>query len=97
MMAGLGIVQAALIRNLGRPDWWFWYQAASKFAGLAVIAAPAPLGLDAMMTGLVLVVLCPLAPSVRQACRMLSMSLTAYARSFAARPRDAGHGDGAAS
>jgi teichuronic acid exporter len=83
MMAGLGIVQAALIRNLGRPDWWFWYQAISRCCGLAVIALAAPHGLDAVMTGLVLVTSCLWPFSVRKACRMLSMPVTAYARSFA--------------
>jgi teichuronic acid exporter len=83
ILVGVGIVQAALIRNLGRPDWWFWYQAVSRCAGLAVIAATAPLGLDAVMTGLVLVTSCLWPFSVRQACRMLSMPVTAYARSFA--------------
>jgi O-antigen/teichoic acid export membrane protein len=78
LMAGVGIVQAALIRNLGRPDWWFWYQAASKFAALAVIAAAASFGIDVIMTALATlsVLFWPL--SIRQTQRMLSLSLGAY-------------------
>jgi hypothetical protein len=40
----LGIVQAALIRNLGRPDWWFWYQAVTKRPGCGDRGSPPPLG-----------------------------------------------------
>jgi hypothetical protein len=47
MLAVSGVVQAALIRNLGRPDWWFWYQTATKASALVLIVALAPLGLDA--------------------------------------------------
>jgi teichuronic acid exporter len=93
ILAGVGIVQAALIRNLGRPDWWFWYQAMSRCAGLAVIAATAPLGLDAVMTGLVLVTLMPLAllgaaglPDAVDVLHGLRGKLRGPA------PRDAGHG-----
>lgn len=78
MLTGVGIVQGSLIRNLGRPDWWFWYQAAVKLTALPVIAVLAPLGIDAIMTGLVAVSLLIWPASVRQARRMLDLSLGAY-------------------
>lgn len=82
MLAGVGTVQAALIRNLGRPDWWFWYQTAAKSGGLLVIVALAPLGLDAIAAGLALVTLLLWPLSVRQARRMLSLSLGDYLRAL---------------
>lgn len=82
MLAGVGIVQAALIRNLGRPDWWFWYQTVSKLSALVVIVAAAPFGLDAIVTGLVAVTLLLWPFSAGQARRMLSLPLAAYAGSL---------------
>jgi teichuronic acid exporter len=78
MIAALSSVQAAVVRNLGRPDWWFWYQTATKTAVLAVIVLLAPLGLDAIMTGFVVVTLVLWPVSVRQACGMLSMTVSEY-------------------
>jgi teichuronic acid exporter len=78
MLGGVGVVQAALIRNLGRPDWWFWYQTATKASALVLIVALAPLGLDAIVTGLMAVTLVLWPFSVRQARRMLALSLAEY-------------------
>jgi teichuronic acid exporter len=78
MLNGVGIVQAALIRNLGRPDWWFWYQIVQRAVVLAMIPLVAPLGLDAIMTALVLLTLLFWPLSVRQAQVMLSLSLRDY-------------------
>jgi teichuronic acid exporter len=73
MMAGLGIVQAALIRSQGRADWWFWYQAAVQFSALPLIALLYAQGLGVVMTALALrtVVFWPL--SVRETLRILDM------------------------
>lgn len=84
MMAGVGTVQAALIRNLGRPDWWFWYQTATKSGGLLAIVALAPFGLDAIAAGLAMVTLLLWPLSVRQTRRMLALSLSAYLEALTA-------------
>jgi teichuronic acid exporter len=82
MMAGLGQMQAALIRNLGRPGWWFWYQAIVQLSTVPIVLLVYPLGLDAVMLALVLrtVVLWP--NSVLMAQRMLEMPLWHYIRSL---------------
>jgi teichuronic acid exporter len=78
MFTGLATVQAALIRNLGRPDWWFWYRTLSKIAGLVVIVGFAPRGLDAIMVGLVVVTIALWPFAVGQSRRMLAISLADY-------------------
>ncbi len=78
IMAGLGQMQAALIRNLGRPDWWFWYQAAMQLSTVPLILLLWPFGLDVVMAGIALktVVLWP--QSVLKAQGMLGMRLWDY-------------------
>lgn len=73
MIAGLGIVQAALIRSQGRADWWFWYQAAVQFSALPLIALLYSHGLGVVMTALALrtMIFWPL--SVRETLRILDM------------------------
>ncbi|MCU4654380.1 oligosaccharide flippase family protein [Roseibacterium sp. SDUM158016] len=52
LLAGIGIVQSALIRNAGRPDWWFWYQAVVQLSTLLIIVALHPFGLHWIMAAL---------------------------------------------
>jgi teichuronic acid exporter len=82
VMAGLGVMQAALIRNLGRPDWWFRYQALMQLSTIPIILVFYRFGLDAVMAAIVVrtVVLWPM--SVQMAQRMLDMPLGDYARSL---------------
>jgi O-antigen/teichoic acid export membrane protein len=82
MMAGLGIVQAALIRSQGRADWWFWYQAAVQLSALPLIALLYPYGIGAVMLGLALrtIVMWPFA--VAKTLRILDMSFGAYLNSM---------------
>jgi teichuronic acid exporter len=82
VMAGLGVMQAALIRNLGRPDWWFRYQAVMQLSTIPIILVFYRFGLDAVMAAIVVrtVVLWPM--SVQMAQRMLDMPLSNYARSL---------------
>jgi hypothetical protein len=84
ILVGVGIVQAALIRNLGRPGLVVLVPGVSSVAGLAVIAAGGAPGARRGDDGPRPRDAVPLALSVRQACRMLSMSVTDYAGSFAA-------------
>lgn len=83
IMAGLGVIQSALIRNLGAPGWWFWYQTAGQGLNWAIIALFAPWGINAIMVATVLrtLVLWPL--SIRKVQRMLDLGFTEYARSLA--------------
>jgi teichuronic acid exporter len=82
VMAGLGQMQGALIRNLGRPDWWFRYQALMQLSTIPIVLIFHRFGLDAVMAALVVrpVVLWP--ASVRMAQRMLGMPLLQYAQSL---------------
>jgi teichuronic acid exporter len=73
MVAGLGIVQAALIHSEGRADWWFWYQACVQVTALPLIAVLYSHGLGVVMTALAVrsILLWPL--SVRETLRILDM------------------------
>lgn len=82
MMAGLGQMQAALIRNLGRPDWWFWYQAVVQLSTIPIMLLFYPLGLDAVMLAIVVRTLILWPNSVLMAQRMLGMRLWHYIRSL---------------
>jgi O-antigen/teichoic acid export membrane protein len=82
MMAGLGQMQAALIRNLGRPDWWFWYQAVVQLSTIPIVLLFYPLGLDAVMLAIVVRTLILWPNSVLMAQRMLGMRLWHYIRSL---------------
>ncbi|MBF9033138.1 oligosaccharide flippase family protein [Rhodobacterales bacterium HKCCE2091] len=78
LMASIGIIQAALIRYLGRPDWWFWYQTAMQLSTVPIILLLWPLGLDAIMAGIVLRTLAMWPVSVRMTQRMLAMPFATY-------------------
>ena len=82
MMAGLGQMQAALIRNLGRRDWWFWYQAVVQLSTIPIMLLFYPLGLDAVMLAIVVRTLILWPNSVLMAQRMLGMRLWHYIRSL---------------
>jgi teichuronic acid exporter len=82
MMAGLGIVQAALIRSQGHADWWFWYQAGVQLSALPLIALLYSYGLGIVMLALALrtIVLWPL--TIRKTLHILDMRLPAYLNSL---------------
>ncbi|MEM6609054.1 MAG: lipopolysaccharide biosynthesis protein [Pseudomonadota bacterium] len=82
MLAGLGVIQASLIRNIGHPDWWFAYQAVVQLSVIPIILLVNPFGLDAVMLTLVLrtVVLWPI--SLRKVGQLLDMPLGAYLSSL---------------
>jgi teichuronic acid exporter len=82
MMAGLGIVQAALIRSQGRADWWFWYQAVVQLSALPLIAFLHPMGLGTVMTALALRTLVLWPFTIGMTLRLLDMTLPAYLNSL---------------
>ena len=73
MVAGLGIVQAALIHSQGRAEWWFWYQACLQITALPLIAVLYSSGLGVVMMALAVrsILLWPF--SVRETLRILDM------------------------
>jgi teichuronic acid exporter len=82
MMAGLGIVQAALIRSQGRADWWFWYQAVVQLSALPLIGLLYPMGLGVVMTALALRTLVLWPFTIAMTLRLLDMTLPAYLNSL---------------
>lgn len=78
MIVSIGVIQAALIRSLQAPGWWFWYQSGGQGLSWLVIVLLAPFGIDAIVAFIVLgtIALWPLA--VRKVQRMLDLSLAGY-------------------
>ncbi|MGP1358479.1 oligosaccharide flippase family protein [Roseicyclus sp.] len=83
-LAAIGIVQGALIRNLGHPDWWFRYQAGMQLSFLAIILALHPFGLDAIMAAMVARALLLWPLSLEKARGLLGLSRGAYLGSLRA-------------
>ena len=83
IMAGLGVIQSALIRNLGAPGWWFWYQTAGQGLSWLIIAAFAPWGINAIMVATVLRTLALWPLSIAKVQRMLDLGFREYAGSLA--------------
>lgn len=84
LIAGVGIMQAALIRAAGEARWWFWYRVVSQLAGFVLIVVLAPWGIGAIAIGFVCrtLVIWPL--SVAKTLHMLQMRFWSYGRVFAA-------------
>jgi len=82
IMNALGMMQASLIRNIGRPDWWFGYQVVVQMSVIPIILIFAPFGLDAIMMALVIrtIILWPV--SVRKVGALLDMPVGHYLRSL---------------
>jgi teichuronic acid exporter len=82
IMAGLGLMQGALIRNLGRADWWFWYQAVMQLSTIPIILIAYPFGLNVVMAALVVRTVALWPASVRMAQQLLDMPLWQYVQSL---------------
>lgn len=82
MMAGLGIIQASLIRNLGRPDWWFRYQAVVQLSNIPIILLLYPFGLNVILAAIVGKTLFLWPFSVRMAQTMLDIPMGRYLNSL---------------
>ncbi len=83
LLAGVSIVQAALILGMGRADWWFRYQALVQFSLLPLIAVLIGEGLGLMIAGMVAhrILLWPI--SVWMTLRLTGLPLAAYLRNLA--------------
>jgi O-antigen/teichoic acid export membrane protein len=84
LMAGLGVMQASLIRYLGQPGWWFWYQTTMQLSTIPLILLLYPFGLDAIMIAVVLRTLLLWPVSVMKAQSLLDVPLATYLRSVLA-------------
>ncbi|MEP0566352.1 MAG: oligosaccharide flippase family protein, partial [Paracoccaceae bacterium] len=51
-LATPGIIQGALIRSQGRPNWWFYYELVQQFGTVLVIAATYQFGITAVVAGI---------------------------------------------
>lgn len=84
MMAGLGMIQSALIRNLGAPGWWFWYQAIGQGLNWLLIVVLAPWGVNVIVAAHLLRTLALWPLSIRKVERMLDLGWAEYLGSLAA-------------
>jgi teichuronic acid exporter len=84
ILAGLGIVQSALIRSHGKANWWFWYEAASQITVLPVIYYGYAFGLPTLMALLVMHRLVLWPASVWMTMVVLDLRISAYLRCFLA-------------
>ena len=82
LLAGLGVMQAGLIRYLGQPGWWFWYQTAMQLSTLPLVLCLYPFGLDVIMAAIVARTLLLWPLSVRKAQALLEIPLVTYIRSI---------------
>lgn len=79
LVASIGNMQAALIQSVGQAGWWFTYRVAVQLAGFAIILAMAPLGLNAVVTGLVLRIAILWPMSLWRALRIIDTGLAQFA------------------
>ncbi|MDX8355001.1 lipopolysaccharide biosynthesis protein [Cognatiyoonia sp. IB215182] len=83
VLAGIGVVQAALIKAQNKAHWWFWYQLVQQATSVLVIALTANLGLQVLMVALMAksVMLWPV--SVMMTAKLLKCSPWSYLVGFA--------------
>ncbi len=82
LMSALGIMQSGLIRYLGEARWWFRYQSAMQLSTVPIVLIIYPLGLNAIMTAIVLRTLFLWPLSVVKAQNMLGITLGTYLKSI---------------
>ncbi len=82
LFATLSIVQGALIRSQGKPDWMFWYQLGQEAMTVLTIAATWRFGLEGMVTAIVVKTFLLWPISVVMTLRLLGNSLGEYLLSF---------------
>lgn len=80
----LGIVQGALIRSRGYPNWLFYYQLVQEAGTVLVIALVYPWGIEAVVAAIAVKTALIWPISVAMTVRLLDCSVWTYIRSFAA-------------
>ncbi|MEQ9038973.1 MAG: oligosaccharide flippase family protein [Silicimonas sp.] len=82
-IASLSIVQGALIRSRGKPDWLLWYQLAQEATTVLVIVLAWRHGVQVMVAAIAAKTFLIWPVSVWMTIRLLDCSLFTYARAFA--------------
>ncbi len=82
LVATLSIVQGALIRSQGKPDWLFWYQLVQEVMTVLTIAVTWRFGLEVMVTAIVCKTFLFWPISVAMTLRLLGTSPGAYLNSI---------------
>lgn len=80
----LGIVQGALIRSRGHPDWLFYYQLVQEVGTILAIALVFPWGIEAVVGAIVLKTVLIWPVSVVMTVRLLDCPVVGYIGSFIA-------------
>jgi O-antigen/teichoic acid export membrane protein len=78
----VGILQAALIRSLGRPDLWARYQMLQAAANIAVLILLIDYGIYVLAVAVVLRTYLVWTYAVMMTCRLLKMRMTEYLKMF---------------
>lgn len=79
----IGILQASLIRSLGRPDLWARYQVMQAVANIAVLILAIDYGIYVLAVAVVLRTYLVWIYAVVVTCRLLKMSVAGYLQMFA--------------
>ena len=82
VLAGIGVVQAALIKSQGKPQWWFYYQLVQQTTSVAVILLTYRFGLPTLMIVLMAKTVLFWPVSVAMTARLLKRSAWSYLASF---------------
>ncbi len=82
VLAGIGVVQAALIKSQGKAQWWFYYQLVQQSTSVLVIVLTYSYGLPTLMIALMIksVLLWPV--SVLMTAKLLKRSAWNYLAGF---------------
>lgn len=78
----IGILQAALIRSLGRPDLWARYQVMQAAANIAILILVIDYGIYVLAAAVVLRTYLVWTYAVVSTCRLLRMGVTEYLQMF---------------
>ncbi|WP_088686779.1 lipopolysaccharide biosynthesis protein [Rhizobium sp. R634] len=82
LMAGIGYVQASLIKSQGEMDWWFYYQLARNILTLLSIAILYPYGVTIIVFAIMIQVLLFWPITSWKVSRHIDLSIGAYLMQF---------------
>ncbi|WP_181701992.1 oligosaccharide flippase family protein [Chthonobacter albigriseus] len=82
LITSVGLLQAGLIRGLGKADWWFYYQMSGTLTSIPLVLILAPYGVNVLLTGLVLRSFAFWFIPVLMSVRLLQISPMTYLQQF---------------
>ncbi|KZS50225.1 MULTISPECIES: lipopolysaccharide biosynthesis protein [Rhizobium] len=82
LMAGIGYVQASLIKSQGEMDWWFYYQLARNLLTLLTIAILYPYGVTTIVFAIMIEVLLFWPITSWKVSQHIELSIPAYLAQF---------------